>query len=66
MRSLSAAQESAQLLGGADVVKEIMSSLIDGTVFKANDLIHFINLTPYEGTVEYTMRIPRDPNGFDQ
>ena len=66
MRSLSAAQESAQLLGGADVVKEIMSSLIDGTVLKANDMIHFINLTPCEGTVEYTMRIPRDPNGFDQ
>lgn len=43
-----------------------MSSLIDGTVLKANDMIHFINLTPYEGTVEYTLRIPRDPNGFDQ
>ena len=54
--SLSEAQESAQLLGGADLVVEVMRSLMDGSSLQSADTLHVLNMTPYEGCFEYAMK----------
>ena len=59
-RGFSDHQQSAQLLGGSDVVVEIIKTAVDGSNVNGNDLLHVLNLTPYEGTFELAIKSPRD------
>ena len=42
------------------MVVEILKTLVDGSTLNGNDLMHVLNLTPYEGTFEIAIKSPRD------
>ena len=51
-RSLSAAQESAQLLGGSGFVDNIMHTLLKNTWLGKQWKLNVLNVRPWEGTFE--------------